>query len=131
MRNRCLALMAMPMLVLVLLAAGGGEWLAKVPAREHGKANPLRDQPEAMQAGQLLFAEHCAQCHGQNAEGKKNRPSLRTARVQSEATEGDLHWFLVNGNPRRGMPSWSRLPDPQLWQLVSYLRNLSTPSPPE
>jgi mono/diheme cytochrome c family protein len=47
--------------------------------------------------------------------------------VQQEATEGDLHWLLVNGNPRRGMPSWSRLPDPQLWQLVTYLKSLAPP----
>lgn len=124
MRNRWLTLMAILVFILGLIAAGGGEWLAKVPAREHEKTNPFRDQPQAMQAGQLLFAEHCAQCHGQNAEGKKNRPSLRTNRVQSDTTEGDLHWFLVNGNPRRGMPSWSKLPDPQLWQLVSYLKSL-------
>jgi mono/diheme cytochrome c family protein len=61
-----------------------------------------------------------------DAQGKKKRPSLRTTRIQSEATEGDLHWLVVNGNIRHGMPSWSKLPDPQIWQLVSYLRSLKT-----
>jgi mono/diheme cytochrome c family protein len=45
--------------------------------------------------------------------------------VQQEATEGDLHWLLVNGNMARGMPSWSKLGDPQIWQVISYLRSLS------
>ena len=55
----------------------------------------------------------CPECHGDHAQGTRKRPSLRTARIQSVATEGDVHWFLVNGNVRRGMPSWSRLPDQQ------------------
>jgi mono/diheme cytochrome c family protein len=72
----------------------------------------------------LLFEEHCAECHGENAQGKKKRPSLRTERIQTEASEGELHWFLINGNIRHGMPSWSKLPDQQIWQLVSYLKSL-------
>jgi mono/diheme cytochrome c family protein len=110
----------------VLMAAAGGDWLAEVPARDREKANPLRDQPQAIQAGRLLFAGHCAQCHGENAQGTKKRPSLRTTRIQSEASEGALHWLLVNGNVRHGMPSWSRLPDQQLWQLISYMRSLKS-----
>ena len=111
--------------LLLLMGVAGGEWLSKVPSGDHQKVNPLRNDPEAVQVGQLLYAGHCAACHGKNAEGSRRRPPLRSSRVQQEATEGDLHWLLVNGNPRRGMPSWSRLPDPQLWQLVSYLKSLT------
>ncbi len=107
-----------------LLAATGGDWLSDVPARDRQKANPFAGQPQAVQAGRLLFADHCAQCHGENAQGTRKRPSLRTARIQSEATEGAIHWLLVNGIVRHGMPSWSRLPDQQLWQLVAYLKSL-------
>lgn len=108
----------------VLMAGAGSDWLAEVPARDRGKTNPFRDQPQAIQAGRLLFADHCAPCHGDHAQGTKKRPSLRTSRIQSEASEGAVHWLLVNGNLRHGMPSWSKLPDQQLWQLVSYLRSL-------
>ena len=96
----------------------------KVPARDHQKTNPFRDQAEAAAAGHRLFTDHCAPCHGRNAEGIGKKPSLRSVRVQQQATEGDLRWLLVNGNLRRGMPSWSRLPDPELWQLVTYVRSL-------
>jgi mono/diheme cytochrome c family protein len=106
------------------LMAANSDWLTQVPVRERQKSNPYRGNAEAVQAGQLLFADHCAQCHGEDANGKNKRPPLRSPRVQSQATEGDLHWFLVNGNIRRGMPSWSKLPDPQLWQLISYLKSL-------
>jgi len=110
-----------------LVAAVSADWLTQVPDRDRQKTNPYRDQPQAIQAGSLLFADHCAQCHGHTAEGTKKRPSLRTPRVQSQATEGDLHWLLANGNLRRGMPSWSKLPDQQLWQLISYLKSLKLP----
>jgi len=107
-----------------LVAAVGGDWLSQVPARDRQKPNPFAGQSEAIQAGRLLYADHCAQCHGKNAEGSTNRPSLRSPRIQSEATEGEVHWLLVNGSVRRGMPSWSKLPDQQLWQLISFLRSL-------
>jgi len=110
----------------VLVAAGGADWMAQVPGRDRQKTNPYHDQLQAIQAGRLLFEEHCAECHGNDAQGKRKRPSLRTPRIQSEATEGEVHWLLVNGNIRRGMPSWSKLPDQQLWQIVSYLKSLKT-----
>lgn len=93
-------------------------------------ANPYRGQEDAVKAGRLLFLDHCSQCHGNNGEGKKTKPPLRTPRIESQASEGDLHWFLINGNVRRGMPSWSKLPDPQIWQLVSYLKSLHRESRP-
>jgi mono/diheme cytochrome c family protein len=108
----------------ILLAAAGSDWMSQVPTRDQQRTNPFRDQPQAIQAGRLLFEDHCAQCHGDKAEGKGKRPSLRTSRIQSEASEGAVHWLLLNGNVRHGMPSWSKLPDQQLWQLVSFLRSL-------
>jgi mono/diheme cytochrome c family protein len=108
----------------VLAAAVSADWMTQVPARDRQRVNPYHDQLNAIQAGRLLFAEHCAECHGNDAQGKRKRPSLRTARILSEATEGEVHWLLVNGNIRRGMPSWSKLPDQQLWQIVSYLKSL-------
>jgi len=39
------------------------------------------------------------------------------------ATPGELGWFLRNANLRRGMPSWSGLPEQRRWQLVAYLKS--------
>jgi len=84
--------------------------------------NPFQNDGTARAAGQKLFARHCAECHGQAADGTERAPSLR-AFVRSAAPSA-LHTFIKNGNLRSGMPSWSRLPDPQLWQLVTYLQTL-------
>jgi len=123
-RSLSLTLLAAACLTLPALAAADGAWLAKVPATDHERKNPYFGQADAIAAGRNIFEEHCARCHGENAEGKKKRPSLRTARVQQQATVGDLHWLLVNGSMKKGMPSWAKLPDPQIWQLVSYLKSL-------
>ena len=107
-----------------LFATADGAWLARVPASDHQKTNPYEGKPDAIAAGRNIFEEHCAKCHGQNAEGVKKRPSLRSERVQRQATDGDLHWLLVNGSMKKGMPPWAKLPDPQLWQLITYLKSL-------
>jgi mono/diheme cytochrome c family protein len=107
-----------------LFATSNGGWLAKVPPRDRDKINPYQDQPDAVAAGRRIFVDRCAHCHGEDAEGIKKRPSLRTARVQQEATVGDLHWLLTNGSMAYGMPSWSKLGDPQIWQVITYVRSL-------
>jgi len=116
--------LALPLCALMAWAAADGAWLAQVPAKDHEKINPLAADPDAIAAGKNIFEEHCAKCHGANAEGTKKRPSLRSERVQRQATAGDVHWLLVNGNMKRGMPSWAKLPDPQLWQVISYLKSM-------
>lgn len=108
----------------LMFATADGAWLARVPPDDHGRTNPYQGQPDAIAAGRNIFEEHCAHCHGDNAQGKKKRPPLRSQRVQQQATAGDLHWLLVNGSMKKGMPSWAKLPDPQLWQLVTYLKSL-------
>ena len=107
-----------------MFATSKGAWLAKVPARDRDKTNPYKDQPDAVAAGRRIFVDHCAHCHGEDAEGIKKRPSLRSERVQQDATDGDLHWLLVNGSMGYGMPSWSKLGDPQIWQVITYVKSL-------
>jgi mono/diheme cytochrome c family protein len=109
---------------LAVFATSNGAWLTNVPQRDRERVNPYRDQPDAVAAGHRIFVDHCAHCHGNDADGTKKRPSLKSARVQQEATDGDLHWLLVNGNRSQGMPSWVKLGDPQIWQVICYVKSL-------
>ncbi len=113
----------------LLLAAStpDGSWLRRVPASERSRENPFSNSDDAVAAGEVLYIRNCASCHGKNAAGIGSRPNLHSSRVQ-QATDGELHWLLTNGNLSRGMPSWSRLPDPQRWQLTRYLHSLQPPS---
>jgi mono/diheme cytochrome c family protein len=105
-------------------ATSNGAWLTNVPQRERERVNPYRDQPDAVAAGRRIYLDHCAHCHGNDADGTKRRRSLKSARVQQQATDGDLHWLLVNGNRGQGMPSWVKLGDPQIWQVICYVKSL-------
>jgi len=98
--------------------------LAKAPEKARLRVNPLAQDPGAVAAGQLLFQRHCSECHGETADGKKG-PSLRAEEVQN-ATPGAIFWILTNGVVRRGMPVWSRLPEPQRWQLIAYIKSLGS-----
>jgi len=98
--------------------------LEKAPKKAVNRHNPMESDPDAVAAGANLFDQHCAECHGEMAEGARKGPSLRADPVQ-QATPGTLFWILTNGVVRRGMPVWSKLPEPQRWQLVSYLKSLT------
>ena len=97
--------------------------LGKVPEKERQKTNPLAKDPEAVSAGEVLFEEHCEECHGNRGMGGKKAPSLRAPEVQN-ATPGAIFWILTNGVVRKKMPVWSKLPEPERWQLVSYIKSL-------
>ena len=102
--------------------------LTLAPEKARAKRNPFEKDPEAVAAGRNLFEQHCAECHGASAEGGKKGPSLRAQEVQ-EAPPGSIFWILTNGVVRRGMPVWSKLPEPRRWQLVTYLKSLGVSAP--
>lgn len=97
--------------------------LSKVPQKARTKHNPLENDPDAVSAGRILFQQRCAACHGELGAGGDKGPSLRVEQVQT-AEPGAIFWILTNGVVRRGMPVWSKLPEPQRWQLVTYIKSL-------
>ena len=101
--------------------------LQKAPEKARNRANPLQNDPDAVAAGSILFEQHCAECHGDSAEGSRKAPSLLVSEVQS-AKPGALFWLLTNGVVRKKMPVWSKLPEPQRWQLVRYIKSFSGPA---
>ena len=97
--------------------------LTKAPKKARVRANPFQNDPDAVVAGQFLFEDHCAECHGDSGAGGKKGPSLRASEVQN-ATPGTLFWLITNGVARKGMPVWAKLPEAQRWQLIRYIKSL-------
>jgi mono/diheme cytochrome c family protein len=95
------------------------------PGKAALKKNPLAGTPELSAGGKKLFLRECAECHQQDGSGllEKHSADLQSPVVQS-LSDGALFWKITNGNPRRGMPSFIRLPKNQRWQLVLFLRTL-------
>lgn len=103
--------------------ASGESQLDKAPLKARARRNPLVNDPDAAAAGRKLFGMHCAECHGESAEGTRRAPNLRDSEVQ-DAPPGAIFWVLTNGIVWHGMPVWSKLPEPQRWQLVTYIKSL-------
>lgn len=109
--------------VLALAATVHSHW-DHVPAKDHARANPVTSQTDAIAAGALAYKDHCAQCHRADARGDgRKHPSLRSGDLR-DVSDGDLEWFLRQGDLVHGMPSWSSLPTEQRWQIVVYLRSI-------
>jgi mono/diheme cytochrome c family protein len=123
-RRSILSLFSFALCAALAFAASTRSHWDHVPAKDHARVNPLAGQPDAVAAGAIVFADHCAECHKANAGGDgRKRPSLRTEHVRT-ATDGDLEWFLHQGDLAHGMPSWSSLPTEQRWQVIAYLRSI-------
>ncbi len=103
--------------------AADTSWKQHVSGADLARVNPYADQPKAVEAGRRMFLDHCSKCHGADALGRGNHPSLRTPEVQ-DATDGEIFWILRNGFLRKGMPSWSSIPEPSRWQIVAYVKSL-------
>ena len=97
----------------------------QAPAEAAARSNPLARKPEAAAGGEKLFKRNCVECHGEDGSGlvKKHAADLQLPLVQQQS-DGVLFWKITNGNTDRGMPSFSRLPELQRWQVVLYLRTL-------
>ena len=95
------------------------------PLEAAARPNPFAHRQAAMAGGRKLFQRNCAECHGEDGSGlvRKHAADLQLPIVQ-EQTDGALFWKITNGNPDRGMPSFSRLPEAERWQIILYLRSL-------
>ena len=108
---------------LLFATVGDGLWMIKVPDKARAKQNPFAGDATAIAAGAKLYRQNCASCHGSEARGDGKHPDLHTERMRA-CSPGELEWLLKNGSMKNGMPSWSRLPEQQRWQIVSYLKSL-------
>lgn len=105
----------------ILTAEQIGQAAAYVVSLSGGEA----DQAQ-VQAGQALFAENCASCHGENAKGGRDfgAPNLTDKIALYGATFDEVKAQIVK--PRHGvMPGWShRLDDATIKQLAVYVHAL-------
>lgn len=123
MRRTASGAVVVALMAVMACFAADGSWLKHVPDADRARVNPFAGQADATAAGQRLFEDHCAKCHGPDALGRGKRPSLRSERVQ-HATDGEIFWLLKNGNLPKGMPTWAALPEPMRWQIITFVKSL-------
>jgi mono/diheme cytochrome c family protein len=84
----------------------------------------------AEQAGAVLFRDKgCTHCHGEGGIGTKKAPSLIDLRKNKLWPPAKITDQIMNGGKK--MPSFSDVfTDPEVAQLVAYLRAKHRPIPP-
>ena len=93
--------------------------------------NPLKADATAAVKGQILYTKFCAACHGATGKGDgiasgvlPRLPADHTSSKVQDQSDGALFWKVFTGNAP--MPAFRILPQEQIWQLVCYMRTLST-----
>ena len=105
-------------------------WVAPDDAKK--VQNPVKPAPDGLASAAHLYKLNCAGCHGVKGDGKgpaaaglERQPANFTdAKFMAERTDGDLFWKISTGRPP--MPTWQTLSETQRWELVNYLRTLTS-----
>ena len=125
--------------VLLLVAAGSalyaffhpGPWI--VPEAAKQVANPLKPSQIDLPTSRKLYLDKCAECHGDTGKGDGPQgrmydpqpKDLTDAAHMNAVSDGELFYKISEGH--RPMPAFGkRLTDEQRWQLVLFLRSLSS-----
>lgn len=102
-----------------------------VPWRMRAARNPLPLTAAALREGREHFADHCAQCHGNDGRGQTEMgrslyprsPDMTLTDTQN-LSDGELFAIIRNGVRLTGMPGWGG-DDAENWKLVLFVRHLS------
>jgi alcohol dehydrogenase (cytochrome c) len=88
-------------------------------------ANPYQGRQSAIDAGRKTFNGTCAACHGAEASGGRG-PALNSGNFPHGDRDFDLFHNIKSGIATGGMPAFAALPDTEIWQLVAFIKSLST-----
>jgi glucose/arabinose dehydrogenase len=92
------------------------------PTSAKDAKNPYSGDARAANAGQEIYVRSCASCHGNSGAGTGNVPPLAHGPAQ-QASDGELFWYITQGDIKNGMPSWAQLPEQQRWLVVTYVKS--------
>jgi mono/diheme cytochrome c family protein len=107
--------------VVILLAtfAAGGIYRNRIE-KEAGPGNAPLDAANLAARGRSFFFQSCAHCHGQDADGGEDAPSLRKLQIS-----GAHMALLIQSGIKGEMPSFAKkYSAPDTAALVAYLKTL-------
>ena len=106
-----------------------------VPREYRSLKNPLTPSETNLNAARQIYADECAQCHGDRGKGdgpeaRSHYPlpaDLTVTKLLANVTDGEIFYQISEG--RRPMPSFKRrLTKDQRWRLVLLVRSFSQPA---
>jgi mono/diheme cytochrome c family protein len=148
-RRKLLLLVSLLLLALAITACGNRDGIAEeisgevsdipgeIPQQYRDLKNPLTGDPDALAHGHEAYQALCSQCHGEQGQGDGAEavgfspgPGDLTRAEIAGTSDGYLFWRITDGGVfepfKSNMPAWGTLlSETELWELVSYLRELS------
>ena len=116
--------------------------LAAVNATAHSPAgnaeartikNPVAANAVSIKAGEAIFKKYCAFCHNSDAQGEgplapkdSHPPNLVDDKWDHGSTDAEIFAVVQNGaGPTSVMKGFKgKMPDPDMWSVINYLRSL-------
>jgi len=102
-----------------------------ISPEDAARKNPIKFTDASVDRGKKVYKTQCALCHGEKGDGKGDLatemtltlPDFTKPDALAKRTDGEL--FAIIGTGKDPMPSQKgRMTEPQLWNLVNYLRVL-------
>jgi mono/diheme cytochrome c family protein len=95
--------------------------------------NPVKPTPDSLAKAKKTYGYDCSMCHGANGNGKtdlaKDMQLTLTDWGDPKAldgkTDGDLFQVIRSGKGKMPPEDASRAKDDDIWNLVSYVRNIA------
>jgi len=119
------------LLLMVGVFASFEVYLLREPERV--AAAEARDRAAATAAGQTLYADNCAMCHGEEGEGV-DAPPLNDSNFLHDTPDSRIFSVIGSGVPSTEMPAWNQahggpFTDEEIRQVVAYLRSWEDTAP--
>ncbi len=107
-------------------------YVLREPARIAADSN--QNQVRSVSAGRILFTANCTTCHGDNAQGTDDGPTLYSKQFLGSVDDGTIFSVVSSGVPSTNMPAWNQahggpLTNEDVRQLVTFLRSLQSSAP--
>ena len=112
------------MRIMLLLVAMGVAASAAFAAEEPEKKIKLASGKKDIAAGETLFQNHCALCHGRDGGGGRG-PVLAQQKLRRATDDTALVKIIQEGIHGTEMPGAWQLDDRELRQVAAYVRSLS------
>jgi cytochrome c oxidase cbb3-type subunit III len=99
-------------------------FFAAFPARLHAQSSGAQasNAGEAAERGKGTFAANCGFCHGAQANGTEQAPSLVRSRLVRQDLKGEVLGPMIKaGRPALGMPAFASLPPQQISDIIAFL----------
>ncbi len=120
------------------VGADGEHGHAEAPPEYANLVNPYAGDPQAIQAGEVIYQAYCLTCHGPQGAGDGpaaaglNPPpaNLADAAMMTALSDGFLYWRINEGmmSAPSAMPAFGMMLDEaQIWQVIAYIRTFSAP----